>query len=241
MINLKFLKANSTNYNEGRANKIKYLVIHYTANNGDTSKSNASYFANNKNLGASAHYFVDEKEVWQSVRDEDTAWHCGAISYLHNYCRNSNSIGIELCSRKNQQGYYFKVETVDNAIELIKKLMIKYGIDTNHILRHYDVTGKNCPAPFVEHKFLWDNFLQRLKEGEAYMTKIEVREIIQDEIKVYKYVRDIQNKEFRDTILGLIDKGYLAGESGSGENTILNLSEEAIRLLVILNRAGVFR
>ena len=154
-----FKQCNSTNYKSGRSDDIKYLVIHYTGNNGDTARGNVSYFANNKNLSASAHYFVDESGVWQSVKDVDTAWHCGAKIYKHSYCRNSNSIGIELCSRKDSSGnYYFKDETIRNAAELTKSLMVKYNIPVANVIRHYDVTGKVCPAPMVNDTSLWDKF-----------------------------------------------------------------------------------
>lgn len=156
---MNFKQCNSTNYKIGRTGEIKYIVIHYTSGNGDTAKNNADYFANNKDLLSSAHYFVDENVVWQSVKDADTAWHCGAKTYKHPYCRNSNSIGIELCSRKDGSGkYYFKDETVKNAAELTKSLMVKYNIPAANVIRHYDVTGKICPAPMVNDTSLWNKF-----------------------------------------------------------------------------------
>ena len=102
---------------------IRYLVIHFTANNGDTAKNNADYFAREA-AGASAHYFVDENEVWRSVPDSRTAWHCGTTgTYFHPYCRNKNSIGVELCSRKDANGvYYFTGETVGRAVQLVRQL-----------------------------------------------------------------------------------------------------------------------
>lgn len=157
---MNFKQCNSTNYKTGRTSDIKYIVIHYTANNGDTASGNANYFAKNKNLSASAHYFVDEKEVWQSVKDTDIAYHCGTTgAYKHSYCRNANSIGIELCSRKDSKdNYYFKDETVKNAAELTKSLMAKYNIPATNVIRHYDVTGKVCPAPMVNNVSLWNKF-----------------------------------------------------------------------------------
>lgn len=154
-----FKQAHSSNFKTGRTSEIKYIVIHYTSNNGDTAKNNVDYFASSKNLSASAHYFVDENTVWQSVKDADTAWHCGAKTYKHSYCRNANSIGIELCSRKDGSGnYYFKDETVKNAAELTKTLMAKYNIPSSNVIRHYDVTGKTCPAPFVIDEAQWNKF-----------------------------------------------------------------------------------
>lgn len=158
-----FKQCNSANYRKGRTGTIKYIVIHYTANDGDTAEDNANYFAKNK-TAASAHFFVDEKEVYQSVAESDTAWHCGTKGkYLHAYCRNENSLGVELCSRKNEAGkYYFKDDTVSNAAKLVKELMAKYSIPISGIIRHYDVTGKKCPAPFVEDENAWEAFKKNL-------------------------------------------------------------------------------
>ena len=123
-----FKQAHSGNYRRAARGKedIRYLVIHFTANDGDTAKNNADYFARAE-ISTSAHYFVDENEVWQSVRDADIAWHCGTRGvYFHPYCRNANSIGIELCSRKNGEKFYFMPETVRRAQALTRELMAKY-------------------------------------------------------------------------------------------------------------------
>ena len=159
-----FKQANGANFARGRTQPIEFLVIHYTANNGDTVQNNLDYFAGNA-VGASAHYFVDENGYGQSVKDQDTAWHCGANSYRHKACRNANSIGIELCSKKDSRGnYYFMDQTVYNAAALARQLMQTYGIDRAHVLRHYDVTGKRCPAPMVDNPTLWENFLNLLED-----------------------------------------------------------------------------
>lgn len=160
---MNFKQANLTNFRQGRSTKIKYIVIHYTANDGDTAKNNVDYYANHKNLGASAHFFVDENQIWQSVKESDTAWHCGATAYKHALCRNYNSIGIELCSRIDEYGvYYFKNETIINAAKLTKELMAKYNIPVENVIRHYDVTGKICPAPMVKDEALWSRFKDML-------------------------------------------------------------------------------
>lgn len=137
----------------------KYIVVHYTANNGDTAKNNCVYFRD-VNRQASANYFVDENEIWQCVRDEDVAWHCNTTKkYYHKECRNNNSIGIELCSRKDANGkYYFKKETIENAQKLIAYLMVKYDIPLQNVVRHYDITRKKCPAPFVDNIMQWQQF-----------------------------------------------------------------------------------
>ena len=159
------IKRNITtqNFNNGSINRIKYIVVHFTANNGDTAYGNTNYFKSYR--GASAHYFVDENGIYQSIEDKNIAWHCGAKKYKHSTCRNSNSLGVELCSRKDSKGnFYFMDKTVDNTVELVKMLMAKYNVPIANVIRHYDVTGKNCPEPFVRDIKAWQNFKDRLEE-----------------------------------------------------------------------------
>lgn len=142
------------NYSDGSAGRVKYLVIHYVGATGG-AKANCEYYAS-KYIGASAHYFVGfGGEIWQSVEDKNIAWHCGANAYKHPECRNSNSIGIELCVRNKgsqaatSRDWYFEDATVRSAVALTRLLMERYGIPADRVVRHYDVTGKICPNPFV--------------------------------------------------------------------------------------------
>ena len=149
---IKEIVAHQSNYTKGRKEPIEYIVVHYTANNGDKAESNGKYFSQ-PNRNASAHYFVDENTIVQSVKESDTAWHCGAKNYKHDKCRNDNSIGVEMCSEKDQNGqYYINQETQNTAIAVVKMLMEKYNIPLENVLRHYDVTGKMCPEPFVRNQ-----------------------------------------------------------------------------------------
>ncbi len=154
---------NKDNYKKCNKRDIEYIVIHYTGNNGDTAYNNAKYFSQ-PNRNASAHYFVDSKYVEQIVNDTDIAWHCGTKGkYKHPYCRNSNSIGVELCSHIDSKGeYYFDTDTFWNAVELVKKLMYIYHITPDRVVRHYDVTGKMCPAPMIKNLKVWDNFKKEI-------------------------------------------------------------------------------
>lgn len=168
--------------NKDNAGRIKYIVIHYVGALGG-AEANCKYYAS-KYLGASAHYFVGfNGEVWQSVEDEDIAWHCGASSYKHAECRNSNSIGIEMCVRNKgsqsaeSKDWYFEEATVNAAIELTKYLMQKYGVPASNVIRHHDVTGKICPNPYVYNstKHTWDAFKKAISGGTEQkdsMTKI---------------------------------------------------------------------
>ena len=164
--------ANKKNYGSSRkTSKIKYIVIHYTANDGDTDESNAKYFKNNV-VKASAHYFVDDDSVTQSVHDNYIACHCGGSRYsnykktggakFYNKCTNTNSIGIELCDTKKNGKYGFTDKTIENAVELVKDKMAQYKVPVDKVIRHFDVTGKVCPKPFVDNEKEWKAFKEKL-------------------------------------------------------------------------------
>lgn len=148
--------SNKNNYGAKRStSNIKYIVIHYTANDGDHDESNANYFANNI-VKASAHYFVDSDSITRSVPDNYVAWSVGGAKYsncsttgggkYYTICTNSNSISIELCDTKKDGKIYPTAATIQNALELTKTLMKKYNIPQSHVIRHFDVTGKGCPG-----------------------------------------------------------------------------------------------
>lgn len=149
--------AHGTNFTRGRTKEIDRIVLHYTGGNGDTAENNGKYFSSSDRK-ASAHYFVDENTVVQSVLDTDTAWHAG------NWDMNCRSVGVEMCSKKDAKGeYYISAATVNRAQCLVKQLMKKYGVGLDGVIRHYDVTGKKCPAPMVDES-KWQAFKAGLVE-----------------------------------------------------------------------------
>ena len=165
------------NYGNARVlNTIKYIVIHYTANDGDTALSNAKYFAKG-NRGASAHYFVDSNNIIQSVEDNYVAWSVGGSKYsdcsktgggkFYGICNNSNSINIELCDDIKNGNIYPTEAAISNAIDLVRSLMKKYNISSNNVIRHFDVNGKRCPAYWCgdsQKNAKWQEFKSRLEE-----------------------------------------------------------------------------
>lgn len=144
--------AHRSNYGSWRdISYLNWIVIHYTANDGDTDENNGNYF-NGANRNASAHFFVDDDSVTQSVPLEYSAWHCGGGLQgsgghtYHKICTNSNSIGIEICDDVKNGVIYPSAKTIENVIALTKDLMKRFNIPASHVIRHYDVTGKICPA-----------------------------------------------------------------------------------------------
>ena len=146
------------------ARAIEYIVIHYTA--GVTSKAgsavNTADYFRTTSTEVSADFIVDDTAVVQyngDIRNRYT-WHCGGSKYntkggsLYGICKNSNSIGIEICCENstgkmqdaNDKSYSFSDAAIANAEWLVKKLMAEYNIPADHVVRHYDVTGKLCPG-----------------------------------------------------------------------------------------------
>ncbi len=135
-----FKQCGSDHMTRGRSRAIDRIVVHFTATLA-SARNNATYFARNEGQGASAHYFVDDitSEIYQSVAEGDTAWHAG------DWQMNCRAIGIEVVSA----GEDFSATEVEKLGWLVRKLMAKYGIGASGVIRHYDVTGKLCPAPYV--------------------------------------------------------------------------------------------
>ncbi len=176
--------AHKSNFGGTRAlSSIRYIVLHYTANDGDSGESNAKYFQK-PNRNASAHYFVDDDSITQSVPDNFIAWSVGGKKYtdcektgggkLYGTATNANSISIEMCDTKKDGKLRATEKTMKNAAALCMELMEKYHIDISRVIRHFDVNGKHCPAYFMDAA-AWEEFKNRLrkhkyKTGQTYIT-----------------------------------------------------------------------
>lgn len=215
------MPCNPGNYTAKRTGAIRYLVVHYTGAPG-TARNNGAYFASRGDIGASAHYFVDAQDIVQSVPDGDRAWHCGAASYRHPECRNDNSIGVELCCYQDAAGRWrFDPATVANAAAFVRELMARYGINADHVVRHYDVTGKVCPEPFVRDAAAWAEFKARLTAPETE----------EDDMTRYNTVAEMP-EYYRAEAQRLLESGALRGR-GDGQ---LDVSEDMLRTLIIVQR-----
>lgn len=244
-MSIPFKQCNPNNYQKGRSFPINWICLHFTSNNGDTAQNNADFFARESGLRASAHYFVDPNGVVQSVKDGDTAWHCGKErggSY-YNDCRNANSIGIEMCSVIRNGVYVIPEATMKRAAKLTRELMAKYHVPVSRVCRHYDVTRKNCPEPWIRNPQLWEKFKTMLTEKEVEdMTEAQTRAIAKQEIanaekekKVYDTV-DAVPAWGKATVQKLVNKGFLQGD----DQGKLALSTDLLRLLVINDRAHLY-
>ena len=206
-------------------NDPNWIVVHYTATDA-SAYNNALYFSRGGNWNSSAHYFIDGTGIiYQSVPHWRGAWHAG------NYDCNTSSIGIEVVS----SGQDFTSSEINELAWLVQKLMDEYGIDSDHVIRHYDVADyfsgytqdphKNCPAPYVN----WDKW-QELKEtitGDDYMTDDQIKKLA---AAIAQAQADYAYGEDKKGQWGAMGKG-----KGTASRNNYNVSRWMLDLLAQLN------
>ena len=183
------LKCHSSNYTADDTRVVIYPVIHYTGNTKDVAVNNAKYFQG-ANRKASAQLIVDNDNIYQIMRLSDIAWHCGTLgAYFHPNCSNSNSIGIEMCCTAGN--YKVSKKTKTNTAHLVaylcELLNIKPKEVDTYLLRHYDVTHKNCPAQMAgKSNVEWVLFRRKVKKLLKKRLKKEYTARASTRIRVFK-------------------------------------------------------
>lgn len=153
----------------------KFIAIHYLGVVGQNNKVEAG--------GYGAHYYIYwDGTIYQAAKHDAILWQVGTGGYYtqkHPEARNSNTIGIELCvkcdcnaSNPSDPYWYFTEETQEACVQLVKKLMQDLGIPASHVLRHYDIVNKHCPAPYVNNNkyktsWTWEEFKARISGGSS--------------------------------------------------------------------------
>lgn len=166
--------AKSISYGNKRPlSNIKYIVIHYTGNKGDTAQNNLDYFANVNEKETGAHFFVDKKgKVGKSIAMNRTAWAVGrdyrsgrkGEAAYFGKCTNANSVSIELCDMRSKTNW----EQMYATRKLVKYIQSKCP-NAKTIIRHWDVNGKNCPAPFTGNgNEKWTEFKRFITAGYTF-------------------------------------------------------------------------
>lgn len=132
--------------------QVNGIVVHYTANPGTSAEANRNYFEGLKDSHAakvSSHFVIGiDGEIVQCIP-------CAEWAYASNE-RNADTISIECCI-PDESGT-FTNRTYDSLVELVSWLCFRYELTADDLLRHYDVTGKNCPKYFVEQPDAWEAF-----------------------------------------------------------------------------------
>lgn len=164
---------------------VRKLIVHWTANPGASAANHFKYFDSTivaAKRYASAHIFVDKTEALCIVPLDEVAYAANDGTYrgIPALSPNANfySISVELCVEKDGT---FHAETLARAAQVFSELCKTYDLDPmSDIVRHYDVTHKNCPAPWVSNARPFEEFKARVKS--ASLPKVEVNTLAKSEL-----------------------------------------------------------
>lgn len=140
---------------------VNAIVIHYVGNPNTTAQQNRDYFASLAETGedsVSSHFVIGtDGTIIQCIPLDEK-------SYCSNH-RNKDTISIECC-HPDDSGQ-FTPETEEALVSLVRYLANGYGLGYEDVIRHYDVTGKNCPSYYVEHEDAWNALKDEIFQVEA--------------------------------------------------------------------------
>ena len=129
---------------------VRNIVIHYVGNPGTTAQQNRDYYANSSSE-VSSHFVIGlNGEIIQCIPLHEK-------SSASNH-RNKDTISIEVC-HPDESGK-FTDAAYQSLVKLTAWLCEVCDLDSNDVIRHYDITGKQCPLYFVTHEDAWKKFLQ---------------------------------------------------------------------------------
>lgn len=130
------------------------IVIHYVGNPGTSAKQNRDYFAN-PGTEVNSHFLVGlDGEIIQCLPLEEK-------SSASNE-RNRDTISIEVC-HPGEDGK-FSEKSYEALVRLTAWLCKACGLNETQVIRHYDVTGKECPIFYVKHPDAWEQLKRDLKD-----------------------------------------------------------------------------
>lgn len=224
----------------GGKNNPEYIVLHYTANSGDTAtaKSNAKYFAET-DREASAHYIIDtEDTVYCCVPPRNAAYAVGdyGTGKLKGVVTNYNSISVEMVSRSYAGNYYIPIKTIENTVEFVRQLMNEYGIPKENIVRHYDITGKMCPQPYID-ELKWRGLLGMIggdcmteQERAKFNEIVGIVESLANPM-IYGYIDENMPGWARDSVKWAVDGGIVKGDGNT-----LALDDKDLKYICYMHR-----
>lgn len=141
-----------------KTDAIEYVVIHYLGNPKTTAQENHDYFESLKDLkdvSMSANFVVGiEGEIIECVPPGEIAYASNSMNHL--------SVSIENC-HLDESGRFTEA-TYESCVQLTAYLVDQYDLKRENIIRHYDVTGKECPLYYVENEDKWEAFRDDVME-----------------------------------------------------------------------------
>lgn len=178
--------------------KVKYITIHNTNDIKEAEGTNdaeqyvRATWPNANMKDARPHYYIDETDCWQILRDDEVGWHAGDGRGPG----NETSIGIEIImdgTRSSADEKAFERGALLTAI-----LMRKYELSIDNIVPHkHWKPSKNCPAYILRR---WTEFIDLVVEyAENMDIKEEYDKDVLELINSFKTFERLFNTYFQST------------------------------------------
>lgn len=139
----------SKNYHLREHGQVRYLILHYTERDFETSLRLLTEGE------VSSHYLISEEGgIYQLVDEKNKAFHAGKSHWKNDSGLNETSIGIEIVNGGAESGFpEFPDQQIQSVIELCQDILQRHNILPEHVLAHSDIAPdrKVDPGP----KFPW--------------------------------------------------------------------------------------
>ena len=193
-------------------NKPAYVVMHETDNwNPGASALAHANAMRNGNLDGTVHFYVDSKEIYQTLDFQDGAWAVGDGNGRYGIS-NLNSINIEICV--NPESNYYTA--VANAQWLSAKLLKDRGWGVDRLKRHYDASRKHCPRRILDEG-LWPEFVSKVQKQLSNGGTVETGTKITGKAaataeQMQKYIRS-KNPSVAQSVLDMVPQYVSEGKA----------------------------
>ena len=144
----------------------QYVTIHNTPDIHEESGTNdAEQYTRatwpNANMGdVRVHYFIDETDCWQNLREDEVGWHAADGRGPG----NESSIAIEIVM--DGSGSAADRAAEERGALLAAILLDRHGLDIHRLKTHRDWSGAECPVHILPH---WNRFVEQV---EAHLATI---------------------------------------------------------------------
>ena len=197
----KFQVDSSTYISRGKEERIKFIILHYTAldNVGSIRELTG---------GVSAHFLVldeDDNKIYSLVTLEQRAWHAGVSTFRGRTNINDTSVGIEIVNdgiakeyRSDPNPYHpydhyvdYKPIQIEKVAQIIKYVAEKYNIPARNIVAHSDIAPSRKKDPGA--KFPWKELYDKYNIG-AWYDEADKQEFMDEEKFKATSIREIKDE-----------------------------------------------
>lgn len=252
---IKNVQQADSRYTDFQKNGAKGAVLHSIGTPQPSAKAIADYF-DSPTVEASVHAVLQaDGTCYQLAPWNYRMWHVGGRA-------NNTHLGVEMtepdCIAYDAKNGYrltiidreraleFVKQTYQAAVELFAGFCKEFGwdpLEDGVILSHAECYKRGIGSNHGDPEHLWD----ALDTGYTMDTfRAAVAEKMEEDNEMrYNTLADIKADKnnapyYLPTIEKLLAKGILRGKGGEGDGTVIDLGEDAVRVLVTLDRAGVY-